>query len=55
MKKPTEGDIRQAVADAYEIGDTIGSKWPGQSYEEGVTAALNWVLGDDDVHPLEEG
>lgn len=37
-------------------GDAIeeGSKYPGMSYEEGVRAALEWVTGDVDDHPMEE-
>jgi len=31
-----------------------GSKYPGMSYEEGVRAALEWVTGDVDDHPMEE-
>jgi len=31
-----------------------GSKYPGMSYEEGVLAALEWVTGDVDDHPMEE-
>lgn len=54
MKRPTEDEIRDAVARAYDLQDSVGSQWPGASYEQGVTAALNWVLGEDDAHPLEE-
>jgi hypothetical protein len=31
-----------------------GSKYPGMTYEEGVRAALEWVTGDVDDHPMEE-
>jgi len=30
-----------------------GSRWPALSYEEGVQAALAWVLGDTDELPIE--
>lgn len=33
--------------------DNMQSKWPGMRYEEGVEAALRWVLGDEE-DPLEE-
>lgn len=29
------------------------SKWPGMSYEQGVEAALDWVLGERDESPME--
>lgn len=29
------------------------SMWPGMSYEEGVSAALRWVLGEADDEPME--
>lgn len=40
------------------VDKTIGqpSSWPGMTYEEGVQAALDWVLGlmdEDGIHPLE--
>lgn len=28
-------------------------QWPGMSYEDGVRAALDWVLGEDDQAPME--
>jgi hypothetical protein len=37
---------------AEQIED--GSKYPGMSYEEGIRAALEWVTGDVDEHPMEE-
>jgi len=30
------------------------SRYPGKSYEEGVTAALKWVVGDCPDAPFEE-
>ncbi len=30
------------------------SRWPGMTYEQGVDAALRWVLEDTDVSPLED-
>ena len=30
-----------------------GSRWPGESYEEGVTNAIRWLLGIIDDSPME--
>lgn len=29
------------------------TRFPGMTYEEGVAAALTWVLGEEDIKPLE--
>lgn len=41
------------------MGDAITranerSKYPGMNYEQGVEAALRWVLDDDSENPLED-
>lgn len=35
-------------------GVACGSKWPALSYEEGVMATLQWVLGHTDEKPMED-
>jgi hypothetical protein len=30
-----------------------GSQWPGMSYEQGVEAAISWLLGWSDDNPME--
>lgn len=30
------------------------SKWAGMTYEQGVRAALDWVLGHDDLKPISD-
>lgn len=50
----TSSEIEDVIATAYEIKDDIGSKWPGMSYEDGVTATLEWIKGDRDENPFEE-
>lgn len=54
MRKP-DAEIRTQLNQAEEV--TFGEvppKFPGNSYEEGVVAALAWVLGDDETAPMEE-
>ena len=41
--------VMNAVAKQEESG---ASKWPGQSYEQGVRAALGWVIGEYDDDPM---
>jgi hypothetical protein len=54
MSKPTQDQQDLAVNTAYEIKDTIGTRWRGMTYEDGVIAALEWVRGDRDEDPFEE-
>ena len=47
-----------AEEQAYEAREQVdqgGSRFPGQSYEEGVLAAIEWALGhtDDIPYPAE--
>ena len=41
-------EIESTLGEAVAAMDT-GSKYPGMSYEEGVEAALRWVLDDTDA------
>lgn len=50
---PSEEEIADQLNIAIEQGEG-GSKWPGMSYELGVQNALRWVLGDDDVKPMDD-
>ena len=47
----TEDEINEQRNLAIEGVDS-GSKWPGMSYEQGVEAALAWLLGDSDDAPM---
>lgn len=49
----SENEIEDVINTAYEIKDEMGSKWPGMSYEDGVTTTLEWIKGDRDEHPFE--
>jgi hypothetical protein len=51
--KRTDDEIYEQI-DKAQKGMNIGSKWPGMSYEEGVRAALDWVLGDAEEAPMED-
>lgn len=44
-------DLLNQCADAEEIGS---SKYPGMSYEQGIKAAIEWIIGDINDHPINE-
>ena len=48
MKKPTETQIEALRDRAEDHQREKGTKYPGMSYEDGIIAAINFVLGDDD-------
>ncbi len=53
MIKRTEEEI-QALCDKAR---TLDGKFPGMTYEEGIQAALDWVLGqygEDNEEPLQD-
>ncbi len=39
---------------APEEGRSSGSAFPGMSFEEGVRAGIEWLLGQTDVSPMDE-
>lgn len=44
----TPQEIREQIEQAF------GDKYGGMTYENGVEAALMWVLGDRDDKPMED-
>lgn len=46
-------EIDNLLNKATEAVDAGKSKYNGMSYEEGIIAALDWVFGNTDDHPLE--
>ena len=36
------------------VGMDSGSRWPGMSYEQGVHAALSWIMGWSEDKPMED-
>lgn len=56
-QKPTEKEIRDTTDDAIAAECNAmeeGSRYPGMTYEQGVAAAMRWVNGDTQDHPLED-
>jgi len=50
----TKQEIEDEVDRAYDMISDGGSKWPGMSYEDGVIAALLWVLETNGDRPMDE-
>lgn len=52
MDRPT---TEQIEAELDRIPEPDGpSRWPSMTYEQGVDAALRWVLGHIDERPMED-
>jgi hypothetical protein len=49
----TEEEVDELANLAFEIKDEIGSRYPGMSYEDGITNTIDWLRGHSD-NPLEE-
>lgn len=44
-------DLLNQCAEAEETGSSI---YPGMSYEQGIKAAIEWITGDTNNHPINE-
>jgi hypothetical protein len=51
MKRPTDDAIEDKAADAA-VRSMEPTHFRNMTYEEGVSAALDWVLGNTDEDPL---
>ena len=52
--KPTEREINDVLNQCVEAEETGESRWPGMSYEQGVKAGIEWVLGQTTDNPLDD-
>lgn len=52
MLAPTHAEINEVLDQCMEALDA-GSRWPGATFEQGVEAALRWMLGEGD-NPMED-
>lgn len=44
-------DLLNQCAEAEETGSSI---YPGMIYEQGIKAAIEWLVGDIDNHPIND-
>ena len=49
-----EKEIYQQIYEANNYIIQGNSKYPGLTYEDGVKFALEWVLGDNNIKPMED-
>jgi hypothetical protein len=49
----SEQEIEDYLSDRLPVGADDQNNWPGMTYEQGVEAALLWVIGVTDAEPLE--
>lgn len=54
MARPTDDEIEDQIGEADASLETGGSRWPGMTYEQGVSAALRWATGEEEIPPMEE-
>jgi hypothetical protein len=52
--KRQDNEVDEVLNKAAEAVDEGTSQWPGMSYEQGVQAALDWILGHTDENPMED-
>lgn len=48
----TDDEVNDVIDKCSEISNEVGTIYPGMSYEDGVAAALNWVLDEAEI-PVE--
>ena len=53
-RRPSEDEIEDQISAADTTMDT-GSVYPGMTYEQGVSDALGWGIGEEDDPPMSEG
>lgn len=50
----TEQEIWDLLGQCTDAEVTGASRYPGMSYEQGIKAAIEWITGDTDDHPIYE-
>ena len=48
-----DSDVDELLNQCVEQEEKGNSKYPGMSYERGIRAAIEWLLGWEEIHPLE--
>ena len=51
--EPTDEEIEEQLAQADEQVEKGASKWSGMTYEQGVSATIQWMQGSGDP-PMDE-
>jgi len=51
---PIQQVVQEQLDEAWDHINEGLNKWPNMTYEQGVQAALDWMLGNVDDPPMEE-
>lgn len=51
--KVTDKEINKVLDKCFDAEEN-GSVYPGMTYEQGVDAAIRWMIGEEDIPPLED-
>lgn len=54
MYARSEGEIEEVYKKAQTQVQKGGSKWRGQTYEQGVRDTIEWIFGQTDDNPMED-
>lgn len=49
----TDQEVDDVLDKATKQGEAGCTRWPGMSYEQGVEAAIRWLIGHDEDNPLD--
>jgi hypothetical protein len=50
----TDEEIDGVLNAAADAADSGTSRWPGQTYEDGVAAGIQWITGSADDNPMDD-
>ena len=51
--KRTDEETNDLLNKCDEQENKGGSAYPGMTYEQGIRAGINWIVGNQDENPLE--
>ena len=52
--KRSDAEINQVLNDCMEREMEGRTQWPAMTYEQGVAAALRWLIGESEDHPTQD-
>lgn len=50
----TQDEVDELMNLVSEVIDDEGTRFSGMTYEQGVQATIDWLLGNTDVNPMAE-
>ena len=50
----SEQEIWDLLSQCAEVEETGSSNYPSMSYEQGIKAAIEWIIGDIKDHPIND-